>query len=68
MVPMNKIFAFGADYVRVIEKVYGHLYIAKENISIILGDRVDKGLMDIDTAKETVLKWFYKNPAEFYRI
>ncbi|RLD11033.1 MAG: hypothetical protein DRI44_04490, partial [Chlamydiae bacterium] len=68
MVPLNKIFAFGADYVRVIEKIYGHLYIAKENISIILGDRVDKGLMDIETAKETMIKWFYKNPAEFYRI
>ena len=68
MVPMNKIFAFGADYVRVIEKVYGHLQIAKENISIILGDRVDKELMDIDTAKETMLKWFYKNPVDFYRI
>ena len=68
MVPLNKIFAFGADYVRVIEKVYGHLYIAKENVSIILGDRVDKGLMDIDTAKETALKWFYKNPVDFYRI
>ena len=68
MVPMNKIFAFGADYVRVIEKVYGHLQIAKENISIILGDRVDQGQMDIDTAKEIMLKWFYKNPVEFYRI
>ena len=68
MVPLNKIFAFGADYVRVIEKVYGHLQIAKENISIILGSRVDKGLIDIDTAKEIMLMWFYENPAEFYGI
>jgi len=68
MIPLNKVFAFGGDYLRLIEKVYGHLYIARENISIVLGDRVDNQLMDIDTAKATMLKWFYKNPSDFYGI
>ncbi len=68
MIPLNKVFAFGGDYLRVIERVYGHLHIAKENIAIVLGDRVDTELMDFDTAKETMLKWFYTNPASFYGI
>ncbi len=68
MVPLNKVFAFGGDYTRIVERVYGHLHIAKENISIVLADRVDDELMDMDTAKETMLKWFYKNPANFYGI
>jgi len=66
MVPLNKIFAFGGDYLRVIEKIYGHLQIAKENISIILGDRVEKGLLDIQTAEKIMQMWFYESPVKFY--
>lgn len=68
MVPLNKVFAFGADYVLFIEKVYGHLLMAKENISIVLGDRVDRNLMDLDEAKETLRAWFYDNPKAFYGL
>jgi len=68
MVPFNKIFAFGADYVFFIEKVYGHLQIARENIALVLGDRVDRGLMDIDEAKAILKAWFYDNPKRFYKI
>ena len=68
MVPLNKVFAFGADYVLFIEKVYGHLHMARENIAIVLGDRVDRNLMDLSEAKEIMRGWFYDYPKAFYRL
>ncbi len=66
MVPVNKVFAFGADYILFVEKVYGHLHMAKENIALVLGDRVERCLMDLDEAKVVLKQWFYDNPREFY--
>ena len=68
LVPMNKIFAFGADYVLFVEKVYGHLHMARENVALTLGDRVDRGLMDLSEAKQILRAWFYDNPKAFYRL
>ncbi len=68
MVPMNKIFAFGADYVLFVEKVYGHLLLARENVALVLGDRVDRNLMDMSEAMETLKAWFYDNPKQFYGL
>lgn len=68
MIPINKIFAFGADYVYAIEKVYGHLYIARENVAIALADRVDRNHLGLDEARMIMKMWFYDNPKEFYRI
>ena len=68
MVPINKVFAFGADYILFIEKVFGHLHIARENIAMVLGDRVDRNLMDMDEAKQTLRAWFYDNPKSFYKL
>ena len=66
--PMNKVFAFGADYVLFIEKGFGHLWMARENVSIVLGDRVDRNLMDIEEAKVILKAWFYDNPKRFYGL
>jgi len=68
MVPLSKVFAFGADYILFIEKVYGHLQIARENVAIVLGDRVDRNLMGLDEAKQTLRAWFYDNPKRFYKL
>ncbi len=68
MVPLNKVFAFGADYVLFIEKVYGHLWMARENVAIALGDRVDRQLMGLDEARAIQRAWFYDNPKAFYRL
>lgn len=68
MVPLNKIFAFGADYVFFIEKVYGHLQMARENVALALGDRVERSLMDREEAEKWMHAWFYDNPKRFYRI
>jgi len=68
MVPLNKVFAFGGDYVLFIEKVFGHLQMARENIAVVLGSRVERNLMDMDDAKQTVRAWFCDNPKKFYKI
>ncbi len=68
MVPTNKVFAFGADYILFIEKVYGHLQMARENVAQVLGDRVDRNLMDLSDAEEILRMWFYDNPKEFYGL
>ncbi|MEM2876369.1 MAG: amidohydrolase family protein, partial [Candidatus Bathyarchaeia archaeon] len=44
-VPSNKIFGFGGDY-RLIEGVYGHSVIARENISRVLAEKVDEGILN----------------------
>ena len=68
MVPLNKIFAFGADYILFVEKVYGHLQMARENVALVLGDRVDRNLMSLDEARQTLRAWFYDNPKAFYGL
>lgn len=68
MVPLNKVFAFGGDFVTFVEEVYGHLHMARENIAIVFGDRVDRNLMDMDEAKHWIKAWFYDNPKAFYRL
>ena len=66
MIPINKVLAFGGDYSRPVEKIVGHLKIAKENIAKVLGARIDRGKMDMDDAKEIIKKWFWENPLELY--
>lgn len=68
LVPMNKIIAFGGDYDKQIEKVYGHLVMARENIARVLGGRVDDGLMTEEEAITIAKKWFYHNPKELYDL
>lgn len=68
MVPMNKIIGFGGDYSRPVEKVYGHLVMAREDLATVLGRRVDRGLMSLDEAKALAHKWLYTNPKELYRL
>ncbi|MEW6357473.1 MAG: amidohydrolase family protein [Planctomycetota bacterium] len=68
MVPMNKIIGFGGDYSRPVEKVYGHLVMARESIAAVLGRRVDRGLMSLKEAKALAYQWLYTNPKELYRL
>ena len=68
MVPMNKIIGFGGDYSRPVEKVYGHLVMARENIAEVLGRRVDRGLMGLDEAIALAEKWLYENPKALYKL
>ena len=67
-VPINKVLAFGGDYNRPVEKIVGHLHMARENLAVVFGRRIDRGLMDLDDACEILKMWFYDNPLELYRL
>ena len=68
LVPMNKIIGFGGDYGRPVEKVYGHLVMARENLATVLGGRVDRGLMAEEEAIVIARKWLWDNPKELYNL
>jgi uncharacterized protein len=66
-VPINKISAFGGDYL-FIDGVYGHQYIARENVSRVLAEKVSRGLFDLDRAKQIATLLFYGNPKEIFKL
>ncbi len=66
LVPVNKIFAFGGDYGLPVEKVVGHLWMAREDIAEVLARRVKRGDMSEDRALEIARLWFYDNPLDCY--
>jgi len=68
LVPVNKIIAFGGDYHKPVEKVYGHLVMARENIARVLGGRIEDGLMTKEEAMAIAKSWFYDNPKELYGL
>ncbi len=66
-VPLNKISAFGGDYL-FIDGVYGHQYLARENVAKALALKVREGLFDVDRAKEIGKLFFYDNPKHIFSI
>ncbi len=68
LLPTNKILAFGGDYRDPVEKVYGHLVMARENISAVLARRVYSGRMKEKDALKIARKWFLENPSSLYRL
>jgi len=68
LVPANKIIAFGGDYAVPVEKVYGHLVMARENVARVLAQRIERGLMDEEQALQLAHRWFYENPVALYRL
>lgn len=65
-VPVNKILAFGGDYARPVEKVVGHLHMARENFAEVFGRRIDRGPMSFDQAVAILKQWFWDNPLRLY--
>jgi len=68
LVPINKIMGFGGDYGKPVEKVYGHLQMAKENIARVLAGRIDDGLMSEGEAVGVAKRLLYDNPKELYGL
>jgi len=68
VIPMNKLLAFGGDYAVPVEKVYGHLQMARENIARVLATRITEGQMTEEQALTLARKWFWDNPRELYRL
>ena len=65
-VPINKIMAFGGDYENPVEKVVGHLYMARENYAHVFGARIERGMLDDEAAAMILKKWFFDNPLALY--
>jgi len=68
LVPYNKILGFGGDYGRPVEKVYGHLQLALEDIATVLAGRVEQGWMGEAQALRVAHAWLWDNPVELYRL
>ncbi len=66
-VPANKISAFGGDYCFV-DGVYGHQYIARQNVSRALTRKVSEGAFDLVRAKEIASWIFYENPKNLFNL
>jgi predicted TIM-barrel fold metal-dependent hydrolase len=68
-VPASKIVAFGGDYSSpAVEKVYGHLSMAKENVAAGLARMVADRRVTVARALELGQAWFYDNPVRLYRL
>ncbi len=68
LIPMNKVLAFGGDYATSVEKVYGHLVMARENIGRVFARRIQEKRMTENQALTLINKWFLDNPKELYRL
>jgi len=68
LIPMNKILGFGGDYGTPVEKVYGHLVMAREDIAKVLGRRVAEKQMTENQAVAIARQWLCDNPKELYRL
>ncbi len=68
LVPMNNIIAFGGDYRITVEKVYGHLIMAKEVVARVLAKRIQAGLMDQPDAIRVAKLWFHDNAMDIYGL
>jgi len=67
-VPMSKVIAFGGDYGVPVEKVYGHLVMAREDVARVLARRIADGDMKEDQALGLAKRWFWDNPVDLYRL
>jgi predicted TIM-barrel fold metal-dependent hydrolase len=68
LIPSNKLLAFGGDYGLAVEKVYGHLVMARQDVARVLAARIEGGQLTETQALDLAGKWFYDNPRELYRL
>lgn len=66
-VPYNKISAFGGDYIFV-DGIYGHLYLARQNVSRVLAKKVRDGVFSADKAIDIGHALFYENPKHIFNL
>jgi uncharacterized protein len=68
LVPSNKIIAFGGDYRVAVQKVWGHLVMAREVVASVLAKRIEAGDMDRIHAMCLARLWFHDNPRRIYHL
>jgi uncharacterized protein len=67
MVPNTKIFGFGGDY-SIVEKVYGHLALARQNIACVLAEKIRGGVISRSNASCLIQRLMFDNANAFYRL
>jgi len=67
MVPANKIFAFGGDFI-IPEGAYGHSVMARQAVSRVLTDKVEDGYLAEEEAVALARQILRENPATLYRL
>ncbi len=67
LIPRNKVLGFGGDY-QVVEKVYGHLVLARENIASALADKIEQGAVSRQSASSWARALLWENPRAVYRL
>lgn len=68
LVPANKISLFGGDYRVAVQKVYGHLVLARRIAASSLAKCIEAGEIDRPEALRLGKLWLHDNPARFYGI
>ncbi|MCM8830034.1 MAG: amidohydrolase [Candidatus Omnitrophica bacterium] len=69
LIPVNKILAFGGDYrCSSLEKIYGHLTMAEEDIAKVLAKRLEDGELNEEDVEYIIKRWFYDNAVELYKL
>ena len=66
-VPANKISGFGGDYC-FLDGIYGHQYIARENVAKALAIKVAHKAMDLDRARQIAKMLLHDNPMAIFRL
>jgi predicted TIM-barrel fold metal-dependent hydrolase len=66
-VPLNKISAFGGDYLFV-DGVFGHQALAREDVAKALSIKIEEGLFDAGKAGEIARLLLYENPKRIFRL
>lgn len=66
-VPLNKISAFGGDYLFV-DGVCGHQYLAREDVAKALSLKVEEGLFGVEQAAKIARLFLYDNPKRLFRL
>ncbi|MBS3764491.1 MAG: amidohydrolase family protein, partial [Planctomycetes bacterium] len=67
MVPNTKIFGFGGDY-GIVEKVYGHITIARRNIARVLAGKIRLSGWSREEASRVGRLLLHDNPNRFYNL
>jgi uncharacterized protein len=67
-VPINKIFAFGGDFINMPELVWAHLEIAKRNLAEVFSRRIMRGQLTMEESEQILKMWFHDNPARVYGL
>ena len=67
MIPNSKIFGFGGDY-SIVEKVYGHIKLARKNIASVLAEKITEGSYSRKEVSMLAQKLMYDNPKKFYNL